>query len=333
VFLHKQAQTSEEEKAAYVRVLHGNVLNCITTLIHEAKEFGYEFTEEHAALVELIDSFDSRNLLTFEIVDAIHELWKNSEAIAKTYERRGEFWLLEGVGYYFEHAARFTEIGYSPSEQDIVMARKRTTGVVETSLSYGNVSWSVVDVGGQRSERRKWLNCFENVKGILYAVNLAGYCSVLFEDRAVNRMQESLKLFEETMANPLFADTPVFLILNKKDLVREHITRISPSPQRILRLFTHRRRPLPVCVVWSLSPVRESDRDEATDDCIPGVHRPTGVACMHRVYCESVRIEVEAHTSETDGAAHGGASQEGCTILLRVSRTICTIPPRSRAIA
>ena len=67
------------------------------------------------------------------------------------------------------------------------MARKRTTGVVETSLKYGDVSWAIVDVGGQRSERRKWLNCFDNVKGILYVVNLAGYCSVLFEDRSVNR--------------------------------------------------------------------------------------------------------------------------------------------------
>jgi len=39
----------------------------------------------------------------------------------------------------------------------------------------------------------------------------------------VNRLQESLKLFEDTMANPLFADTPVFLILNKKDLFEQLI--------------------------------------------------------------------------------------------------------------
>lgn len=168
----------------------------------------------------MIEAFDSRNLLTFEIVDAIQELWSHSEAIHMTYERRGEFWLLEGILYYFENMYRFTEAGYSPTEQDVIMARKRTTGVVETQLKYGGVDWSVVDVGGQRSERRKWLNIFDNVKAILYIVNLSGYCSVLFEDRAVNRMQESLKLFEETMSNPLFQETPVFLILNKKDLVR-----------------------------------------------------------------------------------------------------------------
>lgn len=220
MFLHKQAQTSEEEKVAYVRVLHGNVIGCITTLIHEANDFGYQFTDEHLQLVQMIENFDSRNLLTFEVVDAIEELWIRSDAIHQTYERRGEFWILEGVDYYFEHMRRFAEPDYTPTEEDVIMARKRTTGVVETEIKYGGVLWSVIDVGGQRSERRKWLNIFDNVKCILYVVNLAGYCSVLFEDRAVNRMQESLKLFEETMANPLFAETPVFLILNKKDLVR-----------------------------------------------------------------------------------------------------------------
>lgn len=39
----------------------------------------------------------------------------------------------------------------------------------------------------------------------------------------MNRLQESLKLFEDTMANPLFAETPVFLILNKKDLFEQLI--------------------------------------------------------------------------------------------------------------
>jgi len=82
----------------------------------------------------------------------------------------------------------------------------------------------LVDVGGQRSERRKWLNCFDNVKAIIYVVNLAGYCKVLFEDKSVNRMHESLNLFEATLQNPIFASTPVFIFLNKKDLFETLIT-------------------------------------------------------------------------------------------------------------
>ena len=56
------------------------------------------------------------------------------------------------------------------------------------------------------------LTCFDVFLRVVFSV----FCVAVRS--AVNRMQESLKLFEETMANPLFAETPVFLILNKKDL-------------------------------------------------------------------------------------------------------------------
>ena len=34
----------------------------------------------------------------------------------------------------------------------------------------------MVDVGGQKSERRKWIHCFDDVKVILFMVDLTGYC-------------------------------------------------------------------------------------------------------------------------------------------------------------
>ena len=34
---------------------------------------------------------------------------------------------------------------------------------------------SVVDVGGQRSERRKWIHCFDDVRAIIFLEGLAGY--------------------------------------------------------------------------------------------------------------------------------------------------------------
>jgi len=40
---------------------------------------------------------------------------------------------------------------------------------------------SMVDVGGQRSERRKWIHCFENVTSIMFLVALSEYDQVLVE--------------------------------------------------------------------------------------------------------------------------------------------------------
>lgn len=39
----------------------------------------------------------------------------------------------------------------------------------------------MVDVGGQRSERRKWIHCFENVTSIIFLVALSEYDQVLAE--------------------------------------------------------------------------------------------------------------------------------------------------------
>lgn len=46
-----------------------------------------------------------------------------------------------------------------------------------------NVShfFRMVDVGGQRSERRKWIHCFENVTSIIFLVALSEYDQILFE--------------------------------------------------------------------------------------------------------------------------------------------------------
>ena len=40
----------------------------------------------------------------------------------------------------------------------------------------------MVDVGGQRSERKKWIHCFEGVTSIVFCVSLSAYDLVLAED-------------------------------------------------------------------------------------------------------------------------------------------------------
>ena len=42
--------------------------------------------------------------------------------------------------------------------------------------------YSVFDVGGQRSERRKWIHCFDNVESIIFITAISEYDQVLFED-------------------------------------------------------------------------------------------------------------------------------------------------------
>ena len=45
--------------------------------------------------------------------------------------------------------------------------------------------YRMFDVGGQRSERRKWIHCFEDVRAILFVAALSGYDMTLCEDASV----------------------------------------------------------------------------------------------------------------------------------------------------
>lgn len=41
------------------------------------------------------------------------------------------------------------------------------------------------DVGGQRSERKKWIHCFESVTAIIFLVAISEYDQTLIEDESV----------------------------------------------------------------------------------------------------------------------------------------------------
>ena len=50
-----------------------------------------------------------------------------------------------------------------------------TTGILEYPFDLDSIIFRMVDVGGQRSERRRWIHCFENVTSIMFLVALSEY--------------------------------------------------------------------------------------------------------------------------------------------------------------
>ena len=73
------------------------------------------------------------------------------------------------------------EIGkpdYMPSTQDVLRTRVKTTGIVEINFTLKDLNFRVFDVGGQRSERKKWIHCFEDVTAIIFINALSEYDQV-----------------------------------------------------------------------------------------------------------------------------------------------------------
>ena len=84
----------------------------------------------------------------------------------------------------------------------------------------------LVDVGGQRGERRRWIHCFEGVTAVMFIISLSDYNQTLWEDDTTNRMQESEHLFGEMINNVFFRDTPFIVFFNKIDIFKEKMKKV-----------------------------------------------------------------------------------------------------------
>src|SRR5688500_17547528 len=89
-----------------------------------------------------------------------------------------------------------------------------------------NQGFKLLDVAGQRSERKKWIPYFADATGVIFVAAISEYDQVIADDGKSNRLLECIHLFTEIMNNPYFAATPIVLFLNKCDLFRDKIKRI-----------------------------------------------------------------------------------------------------------
>jgi GTPase SAR1 family protein len=96
---------------------------------------------------------------------------------------------------------------------------------VETEFEYNGMQFRLIDVGGQRTERKKWIHCFEGVTAVIFVAALSEYDLTCYEDDKTKRMVESLILFDEVCNSRYFQEKDIILFFNKVDLFKEKIER------------------------------------------------------------------------------------------------------------
>ncbi|OAF71879.1 hypothetical protein A3Q56_00347 [Intoshia linei] len=84
----------------------------------------------------------------------IQKLWDDA-GVQSCYERRREYHLNDSCKYYLSALDRLCTDNYTPSTQDILRARTGTTWILEYNFNVKGMNCTMVDVGKQRSERRK----------------------------------------------------------------------------------------------------------------------------------------------------------------------------------
>nr|AAR25618.1 G-protein alpha 13b [Danio rerio] len=225
------------DKEEFRGTIYSNVMKGVRVLV-DAREklhipWGNPSNQTHA---DIMMAFDTRSTMVsqgmletklfLQYLPSIRALWADI-GIQHAYDRRREFQLGESVKYFLDNLDKLGAPDYLPTQQDILLARKPTKGIHEYDFEIKNVPFKMVDVGGQRSERRRWFECFESVTSILFLVSSSEYDQVLMEDRQTNRLMESLNIFETIVNNRVFNNVSIILFLNKTDLLEEKVKSVS----------------------------------------------------------------------------------------------------------
>ncbi|KAF2365429.1 Guanine nucleotide binding protein (G-protein) alpha subunit [Trinorchestia longiramus] len=158
-----------------------------------------------------------------EFFDHTEMLWKD-KGVQACYERSNEYQLIDCAKYFLDRVHVVRQPDYTPNEQDVLRCRILTLGIFETRFQVDKVNFHMFDVGGQRDERRKWIQCFNDVTAIIFVTACSSYNMVLREDPSQNRLRESLDLFRSIWNNRWLRTISVILFLNKQDLLAEKIT-------------------------------------------------------------------------------------------------------------
>jgi len=223
---------SDVERLSHRVVIYDNIITSIRQLIWAVKgSSGLSFMPSNEDAVFRLHVDDETPMAHFsgplsqQNISDIAQLWEDP-AIKEVFAKRQEFHLIDSAAYYFNDIARIGEPNYTPTNQDILRSRAKTTGIVETVFTVDNIRFKMVDVGGQKSERRKWINCFQDVTAVIFCVALSEYDMKMYEDDATNRMHDSLKIFHNVSNSEFFRDTAMILFLNKEDLFKEKITKV-----------------------------------------------------------------------------------------------------------
>ncbi|VDN11995.1 unnamed protein product [Dibothriocephalus latus] len=158
-----------------------------------------------------------------EFYDQCAMLWED-EAVKETQLRGNEFQQIDCAQYFLDKLETIRASGYKPTDEDILQCRTKTLGIHTESILYNNVPFELVDVGGQREQRAKWIEAMtDGVTAVIFLTDVSAWDRMLEEDNTVNRLREAYHLFRQVWTKSLLRDKSFILFLNKQDKLSEKI--------------------------------------------------------------------------------------------------------------
>ncbi|EGT38263.1 CBN-GPA-11 protein [Caenorhabditis brenneri] len=222
-------------------LIYSNIMQAMDQLLEAAELFHFP-PDDSPSIRRALNHYKSYKVrysmseveLNRELTESLQKLY-NSEFIKGVLNRKNEITLLDSATYFLDDLDRISAHEYKPTEMDVLKARVPTTGITEIEFPFREAMLRMVDVGGQRSEQRKWIHCFDNVNGVLFIAAISGYNLYTDDDEhpqedgspgKVNKLRYSMDLFKRIANHQCFSKkTAMILFLNKIDIFKEKISK------------------------------------------------------------------------------------------------------------
>eukprot|EP01126_Amoeba_proteus_P017036 TRINITY_DN1804_c1_g1_i4.p1 TRINITY_DN1804_c1_g1~~TRINITY_DN1804_c1_g1_i4.p1 ORF type:complete len:353 (-),score=77.17 TRINITY_DN1804_c1_g1_i4:71-1129(-) len=157
-------------------------------------------------------------------------LFFQDDMVKRVLAEKGDYLFLPGGTYGMTHIInnlpKYYAPNFVPSDEDLVTVRIKTTGINETYFEANRTHFVICDVGGQRSERRKWIKCFSDVDAVVFFVAINEYDMQVEEARNVDALMDSLDQWKSITSLDILHETCFILFLNKIDLFKEKIKHV-----------------------------------------------------------------------------------------------------------
>jgi len=183
--LHLQGY-NREERLEWLTIVQQNLHGAIYNLIEAANNsssIGWQSEAAKQAAEELLDFDPTQNdEFTQKVFEQIALVWAEPAVVqlaaddnnlsSTSSSASSAFYFLNAVG-------RIGAEDYEPTVDDVLRARVVTCGITHCEFVMRDYKFHMTDVGGQRTQRKKWIHCFDDVTAILFVAALSEFDQTL----------------------------------------------------------------------------------------------------------------------------------------------------------
>ncbi|KAI1332176.1 G-protein alpha subunit-domain-containing protein [Xylariaceae sp. FL0255] len=224
-------EPTEYEKKHLRTLVWSNVLDSVTRVLDAMEDLGInperpaEYQNTLSLLRQGLCDLSFNDLSSSRIMQeakAIFSLWFD-DGVQMALKRQTEYDYHDNTVYFIKNvhdiAQKLTETTTSPHQTDVLRTRVRTTGIHQTKLTRNGIEIRLYDMGGRRSERKKWIHAFEEHPTVVYPFDINAYERILHEDHNGLTINEHFMLLESLLNSNWFTNSYFIFVFTKMDLL------------------------------------------------------------------------------------------------------------------